>query len=69
MTKVYKHYSGKMYYHRGTAVNHPSGESMTVYESTTSGNTYVRPTHEFEQEIIIDSKVKPRFEFVKDVSW
>lgn len=65
----YKHYKGKLYEVIGTAKHSETLEELVVYKALyqpEGENLWVRPLNMFTEEIIIEGKKIPRFEFVEE---
>lgn len=75
MTKVklgkYKHYKNKMYEVIGIAKHSETLEEMVVYravynsEEFGSNALWIRPLKMFVENVIVDGKEVPRFEFIE----
>ena len=65
----YKHYKGKFYIVLGIAKHSEILEELVIYEAlyqNPEGKLWVRPLEMFVEEVEIDGKKKPRFEFVSE---
>lgn len=65
----YKHYKGKLYEVIGTARHSETLEELVVYKALyqeEGKNLWVRPVAMFLEEVEIDGKKAPRFEFLGD---
>jgi hypothetical protein len=63
----YKHYKGKLYEVIGVARHSETLEELVVYKALyqpEGENLWVRPLSMFTQEIEVDGKKTPRFEFL-----
>ncbi|HRN86526.1 MAG TPA: DUF1653 domain-containing protein [Candidatus Dojkabacteria bacterium] len=63
----YRHYKGKKYLALGLAKHSESLEDLVVYISLYENETsqlWVRPLDMFLEEVEIEGKKKPRFEFI-----
>lgn len=60
----YRHYKGKIYQVMGVARHSETFEELVVYSD--GENLWVRPKQMFEEEVTINGKKVPRFEYVKD---
>jgi hypothetical protein len=66
-TGKYKHYKGKLYEVIGIAKHSETLEELVVYKALyqpKGENLWVRPLKMFTEEIIVEGKKIPRFEFV-----
>ena len=67
----YKHYKGKLYEVIAFARLESTMDKMVVYKALYDTSDlgknpiFVRPLNEFEEEVEINGKIVPRFEFVK----
>ena len=62
----YKHYKGKEYEVLGTAKHSETMEDLVVYKALYDNNElWVRPIEMFLEEVEIDGKKTPRFEYIK----
>ena len=63
----YKHYKGNYYEVLGTARHSETEEWMVVYKTLYGEfSTWVRPYDMFFEEVEVDGKMVPRFEYVGD---
>ncbi len=65
----YKHYKGKMYEVIGIAQHSETLEKLVVYKAlyqTEGENLWVRPLKMFTENIVVEEKTIPRFEFVEE---
>jgi hypothetical protein len=63
----YRHYKGKEYEVIGLAKHSETLEKLVVYKALYSdGNFWVRPYDMFIENVEIDGKTLPRFEFIGD---
>jgi cyclomaltodextrinase len=63
----YKHYKGKMYEVIGTSRHSETLEELVVYKALyqpEGENLWVRPLKMFVEEVRVDGKKMPRFEFL-----
>jgi hypothetical protein len=63
---IYKHYKGKLYKLIGIAKHSETLEELVVYKALyqeEGKNLWVRPLKIFMEEVEIDGKKMPRFEF------
>lgn len=66
---IYKHYKGKLYRVLGVAKHSETLEELVVYEALYENKTsklWVRPLAMFCEEVEIDGKKLPRFEFLRE---
>jgi hypothetical protein len=67
---VYKHSkSGELYRVNSLAKHSETLEDMVVYESLYDNKLskiWVRPAHMFLEEVLVDGKYVPRFQFVSE---
>lgn len=66
----YKHYKGKQYEVIGIARHSETLEDMVVYKALylpEGKNLWVRPLIMFKEEVEVDGKKMPRFEYLGDV--
>ena len=62
----YKHYKGKMYEVVGIAKHSETLEALVVYRALYGENElWARPLKMFLEEVEVDGKKVPRFEFIK----
>ncbi len=66
---IYKHYKGKMYRAHFVAKHSETMEDMVVYEPQYESDVkfWVRPLSMFLEEVDIDGKKMPRFQFIKEL--
>lgn len=65
----YKHYKGNFYKVIGVAKHSETLEELVVYEAlydNPEGKLWVRPLKMFTEEIEVDGKKMPRFEFIEE---
>jgi len=65
----YKHYKGKLYEVIGTARHSETLEELVVYKALyqpEGENLWVRPLKMFTEDVEVDGKKTPRFEFLGD---
>lgn len=61
----YKHYKGSFYHVTGVAHHSETQEAMVVYRCLYGDfSLWVRPLTMFTEQVVIDGKSLPRFEFV-----
>ena len=63
----YKHYKGREYQVIGTAKHSETLEEFVVYEAlydNPESKLWVRPKEMFEEEVEVDGKKIPRFEYL-----
>lgn len=61
-TGLYRHYKGLMYEVVGTVRHSESLEPMTLYRALYGDKgLWVRPAAMFNEEVVIDGRVQPRF--------
>ncbi|HAU98673.1 MAG: hypothetical protein UX04_C0002G0265 [Microgenomates group bacterium GW2011_GWF2_45_18] len=68
---TYKHYKGKYYQVIGVALHSETQEQLVVYYClypNPKGQLWVRPLNKFQENVIVDGRAIPRFEYVEDVS-
>jgi len=66
-TGVYRHYKNKDYKVLYTAVDTETKEEVVVYQAIYGeGKIWVRPKRMFLEEVEVDGKKKPRFEFIAE---
>lgn len=66
-TGKYKHYKGKPYEVIGIARHSETLEELVVYKALYQNegeNLWVRPLKMFSEEVEIEGKIMPRFEFL-----
>ena len=66
----YKHYKGKYYQVIGFARHSETLEELVIYKAlyqTEGGNLWVRPVIMFIEEVEIEGKKIPRFEYVDKI--
>jgi ribosomal protein S18 acetylase RimI-like enzyme len=62
--KLYRHYKNKAYTYRGIARHSESLDELVVYETRYQndlGRLWVRPRAMFEEDVLIEGKIQPRF--------
>ncbi len=62
--KLYRHYKNKAYTYRGIARHSESLDELVVYETRYQndlGRLWVRPRQMFEEDVLIEGKIQPRF--------
>lgn len=65
---TYKHYTGKLYRVIGIAKHSETLEEFVVYEALydhPESKLWVRPKEIFEEEVEVDGKKIPRFEYIE----
>lgn len=63
----YKHYKGKEYEVLGVAKHSETLEELVVYRALyDEGGLWVRPLEMFAEEVEVNGKKVPRFEYIKD---
>lgn len=63
----YKHYKGNFYRVLGVAKHSETLEELVVYEAlynNSEGKLWIRPLKMFIEDVVVDGKKMPRFEFV-----
>lgn len=68
-TGIYKHYKGKLYRVISVAKHSETLEDLVVYEAlyeNTTSRLWVRPLTMFSENVAIDGKKIPRFEFLHE---
>ncbi len=68
-TGVYRHYKGNNYRVIGTAKHSETLEDLVVYEAlydNPKSKLWVRPKIMFLEEVEVDGKMVPRFEYVSE---
>jgi len=66
-TGIYRHYKNKDYKVLYTAVDTETKEEVVVYQAIYGeGKIWVRPKRMFLEEVEVDGKKKPRFEFIAE---
>lgn len=68
---IYKHYKNKMYKVLGTVRHSETLEEMILYEAqydNPDGKLWVRPKDMFLENVEIDGKIIPRFEFISETT-
>lgn len=66
-TGKYRHYKGKEYEVIGIARHSETLEDLVVYKALyqpEGENLWVRPHHMFTEEVVVEGKKMPRFEFL-----
>lgn len=66
---IYRHYKGKTYKVHDLARHSESLEWLVIYEclyENPSAKIWVRPLGMFLEEIMVDGKMRPRFEYIGD---
>ncbi len=69
---VYRHYKGKLYKVTGLARHSETLEEMVIYQALYQseefgyGATWIRPKKMFEEEVTVQGKTLPRFEFISE---
>lgn len=66
---IYKHYKGNVYRVIGCAKHSETLEDLVYYEAlyeNSESKFWVRPLDMFLQNIEIEGKIVPRFEFISD---
>ncbi len=65
LSGIYKHYKGNLYNVMYIAKHTETLEEMVVYSDLNKKNIWVRPKAMFEENVVYENIVKPRFEFIK----
>jgi hypothetical protein len=66
---IYKHYKGNLYRVHGIAKHSETLEDMVYYESlyeNPEGKFWIRPFAMFVEDVEVDGKLIPRFEFISE---
>lgn len=64
---VYKHYKGNLYEVLTVARHTETEEELVVYNALYGERgTWVRPLNMFCENVEVDGKISPRFEFIED---
>jgi len=64
-TGRYRHYKGKEYVAFGVAIHSETQEEFVVYQPDYGeGRWWIRPRAMFEESIVVDGQVTPRFAFL-----
>jgi hypothetical protein len=68
---IYEHYKGKRYEVLDLAIHTETQEVMVVYQALykgdfVEGQLWIRPLVMFNEEIMVNGKLIPRFRFVSD---
>jgi hypothetical protein len=67
---IYRHYKGKTYKVHDLARHSETLEWLVVYEclyENTAAKIWVRPLGMFLEEVVIDGKKQPRFQYIGDL--
>lgn len=65
---LYRHYKGNMYEVIGTAMHSETEEEYVVYRALYGeGKLWIRPKDMFTEEVVVEGRNVPRFEFAGDV--
>lgn len=63
---IYRHYKGKEYEVIGIAKHSEILEDFVVYRALYGeGELWIRPLKMFEEQVVVDGKMAPRFAYVK----
>jgi cyclomaltodextrinase len=63
---IYRHYKGKEYEVIGIAKHSETLEDFVVYRALYGeGELWIRPLKMFEEQVVVDEKMAPRFAYVK----
>jgi len=63
---IYEHYKGNRYRVVGTARHSETLEEMVMYQALYGDHSYwVRPAAMFTENVTIDGKTRPRFQFIE----
>lgn len=63
---IYRHYKGKEYEVIGIAKHSETLEDFVVYRALYGeGELWIRPLKMFEEQVVVDGKMAPRFAYVK----
>jgi molecular chaperone GrpE len=65
---IYRHYKNKDYQVLHTGINSETKEEMVIYRRIHEEKIYVRPRTIFMEEVEVEGKKVPRFEFLSEVS-
>lgn len=71
MLGIYKHYRGKLYRVIALAKHSETLEDMVVYETLYENDVskyWVRPMEMFLEDVEVDGRIVPRFEFIQDAN-
>lgn len=66
---IYRHYKGKLYKAHGLVRHSETLEYLVLYETlyeNPGGKMWVRPSEMFLEDVLIDGRIVPRFEYVGD---
>ena len=65
---VYRHYRGRQYRVIGIARHSETLESLVIYEPLHQNETkfWARPEKMFLEEVKVEGRIVPRFEFIED---
>jgi len=64
---VYRHYKGNEYLLIGLAKHSETLEDLVVYKALYGeGGLWVRPAAMFVEDVVIDGKTMPRFEWIRE---
>ena len=64
---LYRHYKGKLYQVNGLAMHSETMEDLVLYEALYENNVashWARPLKMFMEDVIVDGKVRPRFDYI-----
>lgn len=67
---IYRHYKGKEYQLLFTAKHSETLEDLVVYKTLYENNMsdlWVRPLEMFCENVEVDGKMVPRFEFIREI--
>ncbi|MDO8499722.1 MAG: DUF1653 domain-containing protein [bacterium] len=63
---IYRHYKGGLYDAMFVARTEATGEEQVIYKSREKRYIWTRPLAMFMEEVDVDGKTMPRFEFVNE---
>ncbi|MBQ4160213.1 MAG: DUF1653 domain-containing protein [Clostridia bacterium] len=64
---IYKHYKGNYYQYIGLAKHSETCEDMVIYRALYGDCAFwVRPLSMWDEEVMVDGKAVPRFQYVGD---
>lgn len=61
----YKHFKGSMYEVLGVGIHTETKDQMVVYKEENTERLWLRPLHNFLEEVEKDGKKVPRFSFIE----